>query len=174
MEDRQAAYWAALHLIRDNALETGEYDEALAAYRAAVPQFFAYPIADLNYRNDIGIDLVPLLMASGHEEQATRLAEDLVAEMRRRDPTMLQSYFRLQELVLLTYLGRLDEAVESMRLYVAEGERAWWWLIETDPALAPLRERPEYPELIQAIREDMAAQRARLDAMHLTPPAQNS
>jgi tetratricopeptide (TPR) repeat protein len=169
MDERQEDYWAVLRLLRDKGLETGDYDEALAAYRAAVPQFFSYPIEDPGYRNYIGVDLVPLLMRSGQEEQATRLAETLLAEMKRRDPAMLQPYFRLQQIWLLTYTGQLDEAVEALRLYVEEGERASWWTLESDPAAEPLRQRAEYPALIAAIREDVAQQRARLMEMNLVP-----
>jgi len=175
MEQRQEDYWAVLRLIRDNALETGEYDEALAAYRAAVPQYFSFPIEDANYYNDIGTDLVALLIASDEEEQATRVADAILADMRGRDPAMLKPWYRIQEVWILAYIGRTDEAIESLRRYVEEGERASWWMLETDPALAPLRERPEYPELIQAIRKDVAGQRERLQAMRLTPPPlQNS
>jgi len=171
MDERAEDYWIVLRLIRDNALETGQYDEALAAYRAAVPQFFSFPIEDATYRNYLGVDLIPLLIRSGQEAQATKLADALLADMRNRDPTMLQTYFRVGEVYLLTYTGRLDEAVASFRRYVDEGERVAWWTFETDPALAPLRERPEYPALIEAIRKDIAAQRERLEAMHLTPPS---
>ncbi len=175
MDERAEDYWMVLRLIRDNALETGQYDEALAAYRAAAPQFFTFPIEDASYRIYIGIDLVPLLIRSGQEAQAMKLADALLAEMRNRDPTMLQPYLRVGEVLLLAYTGRLDEAVESFRQYVDEGERVAWWIFETEPALAPLRERPEYPGLIEAIREDVAAQRSRLEAMNLTPPPlQNS
>ncbi len=169
MDERHEDYLMALHLVRDNALETGEYAEALAAYRAAVPQFFSFPIADANYRNYIGVDLVPLLMRSGQSEQAVRLGDAILADLRRRDPAMLRAYSRWLEVLLLTHLGRLDEAVESLRLYVEEGERAWWWVMEVDPALAPLRERPEYPPLIEAIRQDIAAQRERVAGMNLEP-----
>jgi tetratricopeptide (TPR) repeat protein len=169
MDERQEDYWAVLRLLRDNGLETGDYDEALAAYRAAVPQFFSYPIEDAAYRNYIGVDLVPLLMGSGQEEQATRLAEALLAEMKRRDPAMLQPYFRMQQVWLHTYTGQLDEAVEALRLYVEEGERASWWTLENDPAAEALRERAEYPALLAAIKTDIAQQRARLMEMKLTP-----
>ncbi|MGD8482330.1 MAG: tetratricopeptide repeat protein [Gammaproteobacteria bacterium] len=169
MDERQEDYWAVLRLLRDNGLETGDYDEALAAYRAAVPQFFRYPIEDAAYRNYIGVDLVPLLIRSGQEEQATRLAEALLAEMRRRDPAMLQPYFRLNQIWLHTYTGQLDEAVEALRLYVEEGERASWWTLEIDPAAEALRERAEYPALLAAIKADIAQQRARLMEMKLTP-----
>ncbi len=169
MDERGEDYWAVLRLIRDNALDTGQYDEALAAYRAAVPQFFTFPIEDASYRNYLGTDLVPLLMRAGQQEQATRLAEALLSDLRHRDPTMLQPYARMQEVYLLTYTGRLDEAVESFRRYVEEGERVAWLNFETDPAASPLRERSEFPALMAAIKEDIAQQRARLMEMNLVP-----
>ena len=64
---------------------------------------------------------------------------------------------------------RLDEAVEALRLYVEEGERASWWTLEIDPAAEALRERAEYPALLAAIKADIAQQRARLMEMKLTP-----
>jgi TolB-like protein/Tfp pilus assembly protein PilF len=170
MEERQEDMWVVLRTLHDHAVETGEYDEALAAYRSAVPHFFEDPITNVFYRNYIGIDVIPLLRLTGQEEQATRIGEAILEELRRRDPRMLRPYNRISEVWILTYLGRLDEAAESLRLYVEEGERSFWWFgLEEDPSMAPLRSRPEYPELITAIRKDIAAQRERAAALNLVP-----
>jgi hypothetical protein len=170
MEERQADMWAVLRVLRYHAAETGDYNEALAAYRSAAPHFFEDPIPNVYYRIYLGIDLIPLLQLTGQQGQATRVADATLAELRRRDPTMLRPYFRIQEASILVYLGRLDEAVESLRLYVEEGERSYWWFgLAEDPSIASLHSRPEYRELIAAIRDDIAQQRERAAALDLTP-----
>ena len=66
-------------------------------------------------------------MQSGQETQAMKLADALLADMRIRDPSMLQPYFRMGEVQLLTYTGRLEEAVASFRRYVDEGFASTQW-----------------------------------------------
>jgi hypothetical protein len=36
-------------------------------------------------------------------------------------------------------LGRVDKSIEALERDVDEGERASWWIIETHPAMTPLR-----------------------------------
>ena len=47
-----------------------------------------------------------------------------------------------------------------MRREIDSGWRFGWWQVERDPVMDSIRDRPEFQELMGAVRADMASQLA--------------
>ncbi len=72
----------------------------------------------------------------------------------------------MDDVLIYAIRGQHDKAITTLRQAVDEGWRGFWWFyLELDAALDPLRDDPEFQSIVEEIRSDMAAQRRQLDQM---------
>jgi TolB-like protein/Tfp pilus assembly protein PilF len=149
-----------LRTVRDAALLTGDYGEALAWYEQRVPRLFSELIT-LNGSNiEKAADLGHLLLAAGKQQRATYILQRVVD---RYDElyTVGAANFPLgaakaQALVLL---DRPDEALAELQRIVDDGWRIRWrFNTELNPSFETLRDNPQYKAIISSIERDIERQ----------------
>ena len=166
VDNRWGAHSIFLRVLRDAALRSGEYAEALEWYRQLMPDLFAERV-DITQNNvQDAVNLALLLRESGEQEQANRL---LSAVHVFEDPTFGSYIYNgargISNVHALAIAGRTEEAIEAFRVAVDNRFRvAWEWATELNPNMESLRDDPRYQAMIAEIKTDMAAQLEQLRA----------
>jgi TolB-like protein/Tfp pilus assembly protein PilF len=155
--------WFYLAFLRDHDLQAGRYAEARARYERGYPALLnedAPTIDQTNY--GAAIDLAYVLPKTGEPERANMLLS--------RALTFIQSIPRLglrghlvADVRIYALQGQTPKALAALREAIDAGWRVWWWyFLEHDPLLDPIRDEPEFQAMVAEVRDDMAAQLARL------------
>ncbi|MDH4311126.1 MAG: tetratricopeptide repeat protein [Gammaproteobacteria bacterium] len=166
----------ALYVSSLAGLEEGEYESALARYRRAHPELFRKgpPAVDAsNWR--VAIEVVPLLQAAGHGDRARMLLDGSAATIRDLPRLGLKGY-GVSDAQVSALRGRKGEALAQLRTAEQAGWRGpyWRWWLSRDPALASIRNEPEFKAVFAAIERDMARQRAEFAARPRDAPLELS
>jgi TolB-like protein/Flp pilus assembly protein TadD len=151
--------------IRDDDLRKGDYTTARARYAKAFPELFAKELPKLtdgSARTAVALALV--LQHTGEGERADALL-DRSESYFRTIPRMGSGGFRINDVLIHALRGRKHKALTTLR----EAERAGWrdmwrYYRDFDPALASIRNEPEFKAVFADIQRDMARQRAELAA----------
>jgi len=167
--DADSRYYSArrcgLFLLRDADLRGGRYDRALGRYRKAYPELFlpASPRIDRrNYR--VAVEVVPVLQALGRTDEARALLDGV--ERAIRPLPRLGDGFGIVDAQVLSLRAETGKALAALRNAEREGWRGpfWRYARDFDPALASIRDDPEFKAVFADIERDMARQRAELAA----------
>jgi tetratricopeptide (TPR) repeat protein len=167
--DADSRYYSArrcgLFLLRDADLRDGRYDRALGRYRKAYPELFlpASPRIDQrNYR--VAVEVVPVLQALGRIDEAHALLDGI--ERAIRPLPRRGDGFGIADVQVLSLRAETGEALAALRNAEREGWRGpfWRYARDFDPALASIRDDPEFKAIFADIERDMARQRAELAA----------
>jgi tetratricopeptide (TPR) repeat protein len=150
-----------LLLLRDADLRDGRYDRALGRYRKAYPELFlpASPHIDRrNYR--AAVEVVPVLQALGRIDEAHALLDGIeraIQPMPRRGDG-----FGIADVQVLSLRAETGEALAALRNAERDGWRGpfWRYARDFDPALASIRDDPEFKAVFADIERDMTRQRA--------------
>ncbi len=166
VDDRWGAHSIFLRVLRDAALRSGEYTEALDWYRQLMPDLFAERVDITGNNVQDAVNLALLLRESGEQEQADRL---LSAVQTFDDPTFGPYYYNstrgISNVHALAITGRTEEAIKAFRVAVDNRFRvAWEWSTELNPNMESLQDDPRYLAMIAEIKADMAAQLEQLRA----------
>jgi TolB-like protein/Tfp pilus assembly protein PilF len=160
VEDRWRSHELLLRVLRDAALKSGEYDEAVAWYRQLIPTAFEdTPVIDSGNITKAA-HAAHLLKVAGQDEQADRM---LLEVIRKYDEiyTLGSANYPLGIANVDAYisLGREQEALTALRKLVDENWRMIWrWNTEVNPTHDSLRDNAEYQALIKEIKDDLAEQ----------------
>ena len=161
LEDRWGSHAIFLRLVRDDALRSGAYDEALAWYRKYEPALFASP-PKIDANNMVKApDLALLLRAAGMEEQATALLRATV-EVYTAQYTLGSANYPLGIAVVdaLALLGRDDEALARFRELVDDGWRmSWRFRTQLNRNLDSIRDNPAFQSITAEVAADIERQR---------------
>ena len=160
LEDRWGSHFVFLRLVRNAALESGEYDEALALFRKYEPALFESPptITADNMRK--APDLASLLQSSGEGEMADTLLQATVAAYEEQY-ALGSANFPLGIAIVdaLALLEREDEAISWLRKLADDGWRMLWdFSTNMNPSHDSLRDLPEYQAVLVFIAEDLRRQ----------------
>ena len=155
----------SLFLLRDDDLRKGDYAGARARYAKAFPYLFAKELPTFKERDaSAAIDLAVVLQHTGEGDRAKALLD--------RSETYFQAIPRMgpfgsgySDVRISALRGDKQKALASLR----EAEKAhcrvfWRYYRDFDPALASIRNEPEFKVIFADIERDMAQQRARLAA----------
>jgi tetratricopeptide (TPR) repeat protein len=154
-----------LFLVRDHDISRGEYAVARARYSETYPQLFAKQLPKFNdYEANAAIDLALVLQRTGEEEQAKALLDRSAAYI-RTIPRMGPLGYAFSDVRIHALRGEKTQALVALR----EAQRAgcnyvWRYVRDHDPALASIRNEPEFKSIFSDIERDMAKQRAALAA----------
>jgi len=156
----------ALRTLRDTDMQLGRYDAAIARYEKAYPELFVREgrprIDGANYAAAIDVALVA--QKRGNTEQAAVLLNG-AAHVLRTMPRLGLWGYGIADVQIQALRGRKATALTGLWEAERDGwRRGWPYHRDFDPALASIRDEPEFKAVFADIERDMAEQRARLAA----------
>jgi TolB-like protein/Tfp pilus assembly protein PilF len=157
---------AATFLITNHDLRQGNYRAARTRYVQAFPQLFAKELPKLRGREAFAaIDLATVLQRVGEPERATALLDRSEAYI-RTIPRLGAWNAGIADVAVYALRGDNAKALSTLRQAEQAGWRGplWRYYRDHDPALASIRNEPEFKAVFADIERDMAQQRARLAA----------
>lgn len=160
LEDRWGSERMFLRAVRDEALRTGNYDEALGWYRRQQSEFFDDNPEVIPPNVQRAADLGGLLIAAGDEEQGRLLLQaaidDYDLEYVRGSANWPMGIAKAEA---LAQLGRNDEAIVELQRVFDDGWRGMWqWDTIYNPSFDNLRGEPRFEALLDNIAADLAEQ----------------
>jgi TolB-like protein/Tfp pilus assembly protein PilF len=150
-----------VYLVRDDDLRRGDYTAARARYAKAYPHLLAPELPPFTERDaSAAIDLAGVLMRTGENARAEVLLNRSQTYL-RTIPRMGPWGYGIWDVEI--HALRRDTAAALAKLREAEraGWRSGWrYYRDLDPALASIRDEPEFKAVFADIERDMAQQRA--------------
>ncbi len=156
----------ALNMLRIVGLRTGRHIDVLGLYVKAFPELVGTdpPVIDgSNYRS--AVDLAGLLLETGDRNRAARLLDGSESVIRSTQRMGWEGYGML-DVQIHALRGDKTRALAALREAKTAGWRsfAWRYYRDFEPALASIRNEPEFVATFADIARDMARQRADLAA----------
>lgn len=175
LDDRWGSDWMFLRTLRDEALRTGEYEEALTWYRQQVPEVFAEsPQIDAT-NIEKSADLGHLLQAAGEDQKARDILEAVVTRYDALYSVGAANWpLGAAKAQALALLDRTDDALAELSRIVDDGWRMRWrFNTEMNPSFDSIRNDPRYRSIIAEIERDIEAQRDAFARSPLSTSARN-
>lgn len=134
-----------------------DYDTAYLYYEKFVEARIKYAM-DIYSHEDIKIGLVYEKM--GLKEQASEFFDSYAAYC-EKDESIYKS---VSVAALYTREGKMDEAIEQLKVFATKSNYQYWILLfmDTDPAFKPLKSHPEFDEVMQNIKDRFWENQAKL------------
>lgn len=160
LADRWGSERVLLRAIRDEALTTGNYDEALGWYRRLHPGFFEVDPLVTAPTVQRASDLGGLLLAAGQEEQGRRLLEAAIVDYELEYVRGAANWpMGIAKAEALAQLGQDDAALAELQRVFDDGWRMLWQLDTLhNPSFDGLHDDPRFEAFLGQIRDDMAEQ----------------
>lgn len=155
-----------LELLRDADLAAGNGQAARARYAKALPELVAATPLRIDLRNyQAAIDFAVVLQKTGEYDRANELL-DRSAQVIRTIPRMGMGGYWMMDAQIYALRGQKHEALLALRAAEKAGWRGpiWRYHRDFDPALASIRNDPEFNSVFADIERDMARQRAEIAA----------
>ena len=153
-----------LMVLRNHDLQVDRPKQARARYAQAYPELLATPSPKMDrWTSSVAVDLALVLQKTGESERAKvllDLAESLISTV----PRLGIVGYGIADAQIHALRGDKAKALAALR----EAERAGWrgpfwrYYRDFDPALASIRNEPEFKAVFADIERDMARQRAEL------------
>ena len=160
LEDRWGSHSVFLRLVRDDALESGNYNEALAWFRKYEPQLFASPPQlDANNLNKAP-NLALLLRAAGATQEADALLKETIAAWDDLYTLGSANYpLGIAIVDALALLGQEEAAVSKLRELYEDGWRvSWQFNTLQNPNHEALRDNEDYLAILGDVEADLQKQ----------------
>ena len=134
-----------------------DYNTAFLYYEKFVEARIKYEM-DIYSHEDIKIGLVYEKM--GLNEQASEFFDSYAAYC-EKDESIYKS---VSVAALYTHEGKMDEAIEQLKVFATKSNYQYWILLfmDTDPAFKPLKNHPEFNEIMQNIKDRFWENQAKL------------
>jgi TolB-like protein/Tfp pilus assembly protein PilF len=147
-------------------LSFGRYAEAVEAFAPLYPELLCddgFAVTRSNFIQALNLSLA--LEKTGDRECATTLLNQLLEQL----PTIPRKGFfgyGFADVEILARLGKEEQAIAALRRAIDDNFRAFWWTqLQRSPHTVSLRDNPEFTEMMQEIKEDMALQLVRVREM---------
>jgi tetratricopeptide (TPR) repeat protein len=154
----------ALHVLAIADLANGDAGTARARYAKAYPELLAPEPPRIDRSNYLGaLGLASILLQTGEDTRARQLLDGSEGAI-RQIPRLSWLGFGIADVRIHALRGDKARALAALR----EAEQAGWrgpnWRFsrDVDPALASIRDEPEFKAVFADIERDMALQRAKL------------
>ena len=170
---RKNQYGVTAHSLATLYSLNGQYQRALEINDQRIGLFediSPHPETKVTAANLLSaIDRVAILVGMGENARAQRLLNNCleVAKTASIRQFLLSANFRL--VYTYTLLGDVPNALLALRASIDEGNRTGWWIdLLHSPVIASLRNEPQFQEMVEEIRADMATQLANVREMQRT------
>jgi len=148
-----------LRTVRDRAIRSGEFEQALHYFRSRLPGLFAEPPTFHEQDVVFADDLALLLRHAGDDKQATRLLDAALARYEAITPEGVHGFVTgITDVELLALSGRREEALIALRQAVDSGWRRHWPWTLAGQNLASLRDSDDFRAILAELEADTAAQ----------------
>jgi TolB-like protein/cytochrome c-type biogenesis protein CcmH/NrfG len=115
------------------------------------------------------IDRAAILAGMGENARAQQLLNNCLEVAKTVSSRTLPLVGNFQLVQIYTLLGDVPNALLALRESIDEGKRSGWWInLLHSPITAPLRNEPQFQEMVEEIRADMAAQLENVREMQRT------
>jgi tetratricopeptide (TPR) repeat protein len=166
LDDRWGSDAVFLRLVRDDALRTGDFDDALAWYRDRHPELFQDRPEIMIANANTAADLALLLQRSGAADSADRLIDAGLAWYRQTQvPGVHGGLTNIVDVELLALNGEKNAALDTLREAIDGGWRFTWLWHMSNENLSSLRDEPEFQEFMAQLEDDMATQLKAVQAL---------
>jgi len=160
--------YGALVLLRNADLQSGRYGDALARYQTAYPELFVQGVPRLDLSNyGVAIDLA-LVLQKRNDTARGNVLLDSAAQAIGGIPRLGKNGYGITDVQIYALRGEKRAALAALRDAEKAGWRGgsypWRYFRDFDPALASIRNDPEFKAVFADIEHDMARQRAELAA----------
>ena len=152
-------------LLRDLDLLTNDFATARARYAEAFPALLAKQLPKLNDHNaGAAVDLAVVLQHTGEAQRADELLDQVDRHIRAAAIPRL-GVSRWIDVEIHAIRGEKAKALAALREAESASYRSHWrYHRDINPALASIRNEPEFKAIFADIERDMARQRAALAA----------
>ena len=152
-----------LALLRDHDLQTGRPDLALARYARAYPELIETPSPTVGASNWVAATELALVLQTVGERESARMLLDRSEQAMRTLPRLGGAGYGIGDVRIHALRGDKAKALAALREAATAGWRSdWRYYRDFDPALASIRDEPEFKAVFADIERDMALQRAKL------------
>jgi len=167
LDDRWFSHRVFLRLVRDDALQTGDFSDALGWYRDLHPELFR-SVPEITIDNvNAAANLALLLRRAGEADRADMLIDAGLAWYRQTQPAKGHGYLvNIVDVQLLALNGEKDAALATLQRAVDRGWGfAWQWNTENEN-LASIRGDAQFQAIIAQLEDRMVTQ---LEAIRALP-----
>lgn len=167
LDDRWQSNQIFLRLVRDDALQSGNLDDAKFWYLDRHPELFL-DVPEIKVGNvNAAADLALLLQRAGDPAAAGVIIDAGLAWFQRTQPEGVHGYLiNIVDVELLALGGQRKAALDRLQQAVDSGWRAHWRSDFSNETLASLRSEPRFQQITAQLEKDMAAQ---LEAIRALP-----
>ena len=154
----------SLHGQYQRALEIN--DQRIELYEDNIP----HPETKVTARNlTVAIYRAAILAGVGEDARAQQLLHNCLEAAKTVPSREWYLFGNFQLVQIYALLGDVPNALLALRESIDEGKRSGWWIdLLHSPITAPLRNEPQFQEMVEEIRADMAAQLENVREMQRT------
>jgi hypothetical protein len=155
-----------LRLLRDEALRSGRFDEAVVAYREHHPELFI-GLPEIEVGNIFAAaDLVLLLRRSAKPQEAEVLLSAAIDWYERSQFWGVHGGLTaITDIHLFALNGDKEKALDTLALAVANGWASNWQWHLSNPNLDSIRDEPKFSDTVARLEDKMATQLAVIRAL---------
>ena len=159
LDDRWSSNHVFLRLVRDEALETGNFEKAIAWYRTLHPELFRdSPKITVDNVNSAA-DLALLMRVAGDPETTEALIKAGLTWYEETQPPGVHGYLlNIVDIELLALNGEIDAALDALQIAVNDGWNFNWTFSLDNENLASLRDQVEFQAIGAHLESEMAIQ----------------
>jgi len=172
LKERLPNRWGAgeimVRIARDAAITTRNYDHWLSLLGEAYPELFTKTPVVTPPNLQQAIDIALLMQHAGMPDAAESLLRAAIAayDIPYATSGSINAWRVPAKAEALALLGESQAALTELRRVVDGGWRLFWrWETELNPNFDSLRDQPEFKQIVQWLRSDMARQLESLRAM---------
>jgi TolB-like protein len=123
-----------------------------------------------DYTHDMAasVELAAILLASGEVTRGRELLRAVLRIIVREAEVRGDMWYGVTRPQALALLGESDAAIEALRNSIDTGSMlGWWYQLECEHAYDALRTDPRFVAILEQVRNHVAAQRLKLEAMRV-------
>jgi len=167
LDDRWQSNEIFLRLVRDDALRSGDYEDAKYWYLDRNPELFletpGIEVGNINAAADLAL----LLQRAGEPAAADRIIEAGLAWIERTQPEGVHGYLiNIADVELLALSGQKQAALDRLQHAVDNGWLSHWPEILSNETLDSLRDESRFQQVMTQLEIEMASQ---LEAIRALP-----